>query len=255
MLPAVRCALFVGLLLSQCCLATAPLLVYSEPFYPYAYPSAEGEPTGISVELTQAFLEDSGTPVDFQFIPFQRAVLTVDTKPNIMIANIVRSGERENKFQWLTALFCSQTWLYGLASSPTPTSLTQLPALAREHRIGSVRDSSSYHRLRELGVAEHNIEVVDSFVQNWGKLRRGRVDYITGLTHVEHLTAHDEEPVVTKIALSGPMPFYLATGVLSDKTFSQRWQQQNERADIHQKLKRIREKYGMPECPTPIFGR
>jgi hypothetical protein len=73
------------------------------------------------------------------------------------------------------------------------------------------------------------------------------------LSHVDALTANDAEPLVRKIALTGPQAFYLATGWLSDGAFVQRWRDSANAAATQQQMRQIRARYGIDECP-PLAG-
>lgn len=223
--------------------------VLSEEFSPYAYVGVDGQAKGPSIEILSAFVNNGGTTLDLRFLPFQRALLQLDTTPNQLMANYVRTPERERNFAWISLLFCVQPQLYGLPSAPLPSSLRELPRLALQHKFGTIRGSASYRRLLDLGVPASKIDVVDSVEQNLGKLYRGRVTYITGLPHIEQLKTQDNDPnIVAKIALSAPMQFYLIASTQSDQEFLQYWQARaNDRA-VQEKMRALRIQYGLDHC-------
>lgn len=170
--------LSLTLLLTVLPLQAASFRVVTEEWAPFNYQD-HGRPRGFSVELLQAALQLVGEQPVIEFMPWNRAYLTAQKQPDVLIFTMARTPEREALFQWVAPIRERRMYLYRLARRDD----IRLQSLedAKAYRVGSnaLEDASTQDLLRLGFVLGQNLELVTGTdQQNLQKLVRGRIDLV-----------------------------------------------------------------------------
>ncbi|MBF7731080.1 substrate-binding periplasmic protein [Pseudomonas sp. N040] len=158
--------------------ASASFRVVTEEWAPFNY-QHDGQPAGFAVELLQAALTLLGEQPRIEFMPWNRAYLTAQKQPDVLIFSLARTTEREPQFQWVAPILGREVLLYRLARRPDiqPRTLEE----AKRYKVGSntLEDASTQDLLGQGFVLGKNLELVTGRdVQNIQKLMLGRIDLI-----------------------------------------------------------------------------
>jgi polar amino acid transport system substrate-binding protein len=150
--------------------ALAPLTVVTEDLAPYSY--AEGERiTGYATELVQEALAQAGLDYTLHLYPWARAYQMAQTQPNVLIYSMVRTPERERRFQWIAQIAPRNVYLFKLATRHD-IQVHTLEDL-RPYRIASNRGDVVEEQLQLLGLTADLAATDESSLR---KLAAGRVD-------------------------------------------------------------------------------
>jgi polar amino acid transport system substrate-binding protein len=128
------------------------LIVYSGVIPPYSYLDGT-TPKGIAVELFQEMAKLVGHSGKIQFLPWKRAVKTVEdahAQP-AMILPLNRSPERERRFSWVVPLLKDET---ALVTKKGVKPKLEDPKTARKWSVGVLLGSPLEAELK-LNVFEH----------------------------------------------------------------------------------------------------
>ncbi|WP_428526776.1 substrate-binding periplasmic protein [Roseibium sp.] len=147
--------------------------IVTEEFPPYNY-SDNGLAEGLSSEVVQAVLAETGLTAEFLFLPWARAYLTAQNSKNTVIFSIGRIPEREDLFEWLGVIAPYNTSLYKLANRTdlTVNSLSD----AKDYSIGVSVEDVIYQYLKSQNFS--NLDIVGEDILNIRKLALGRLDVI-----------------------------------------------------------------------------
>jgi len=169
-----RFFVFAALLMSLCLGARAQeLMIVTEEFPPYNY-SEQGQAKGVSTKVVQAVLDEIGVEADFVFLPWARAYLTAQNRPNTLIFSIGRIPEREALFEWVGVIAPFRTSLYRLAQRDdiTINSLDD----AKQYVIGVSVEDVIFQYLKSKAFS--NLDIVGEDIFNIRKLALGRLDLV-----------------------------------------------------------------------------
>jgi polar amino acid transport system substrate-binding protein len=150
--------------------AAAPLTVVTEELAPYSY-VAHGRMTGYSTEVVRAALERTKLAYSLQIYPWARAFQMARTQPNVLIYSIVRTPEREGKFEWIAQIAPRAVYLYKLAARHD-IKVRSLDDL-RPYRIAATRNDVVDEQLQQLKLTA---DLAANDESNLRKLEVGRVD-------------------------------------------------------------------------------
>ena len=73
-----------------------------EPLFNYR--DERGNLTGYAVELVRNILFEAGLQSEILSAPWQRLIVESELKPDVLVFNLVRTAEREEKYHWLTPI-------------------------------------------------------------------------------------------------------------------------------------------------------
>lgn len=73
-----------------------------EPLFNYR--DERGALTGYTVELVRNILLEAGLQTEILSAPWQRLIIESEIKPDVLVFNLARTPEREEKYHWLTPL-------------------------------------------------------------------------------------------------------------------------------------------------------
>jgi polar amino acid transport system substrate-binding protein len=126
-----------------------------------------GQPGGVVLEILREAGKRAGVPLDFAFLPWQRAQLEVRSRADVLIIPFTRTPDRESQYQWVAPALEFDTVLITLVD--TPASLED----ARKLVVGYVRGTSFKDAAIQAGFT--HIEEATDDVTNAKKLKRGHI--------------------------------------------------------------------------------
>jgi polar amino acid transport system substrate-binding protein len=140
---------------------------------PTMYRGADGRASGIYPALVAAAFRRAQIPIQAEATPFRRMIAVLQQPPGGAGA-VIRTAERERLADFSAPYFLERVMVY--ARRPLPDAgLDQLRGL----RVGVIRGWSygdPFDQARQL--REFQVEEVERDVQNFEKLRLGRVDAV-----------------------------------------------------------------------------
>jgi len=134
---------------------------------------------GYGRELVSKVLQDAGLDFSFEPQPFARALKTLDANPNAVLFPMLRTAEREPKYQWIGLMARRNYFLYRLESRKD-IAIQSLDD-ARRYRIGVLRGDVRTDYLRAQGFTEgtdKGLEVVNVAFSLLKMQQAGRIDLI-----------------------------------------------------------------------------
>jgi polar amino acid transport system substrate-binding protein len=136
-------------------------------------------PAGYGREVIQKLMLDAGLSYLQEPQPFARALKTLDTNPDAVLFPMLRTPERESKYQWIGLLAKRNYYLYRSASRKDIVirSLED----AKQYRIGVLRGDVRTDYLRAQGFTEgtaKGLEVVNVTFSVLKMQQAGRIDLI-----------------------------------------------------------------------------
>lgn len=134
---------------------------------------------GYGRELVSKVLQDAGLDFAFEPQPFARALKTLETNPNAVLFPMLRTAERESKYQWIGLMARRNYFLYRLESRKD--IVIQSLDDARRYRIGVLRGDVRTDYLRAQGFtegADKGLEVVNVAFSLLKMQQVGRIDLI-----------------------------------------------------------------------------
>jgi len=156
------------------CLSAArasDLLIVTEELPPYNY-QEDGVAKGMSTEVVQAVLAETGLEADILFYPWARSYLMAQTRKNTLIYSMARIPEREELFEWVGIVCPIRTSFFKLASN-TDIELNTLDD-ARKYLIGVTLKNVNHIYLDSKGFT--NLELESQDITNMRKLALGRIE-------------------------------------------------------------------------------
>jgi polar amino acid transport system substrate-binding protein len=165
-------------ILTRCMLALLPLLVSPSgraeqsikvvaAEFPPLTTNAGGQPGGVVLEVVREAGRRAGIPLEFSFLPWQRAQLEVQARKDVMIIPFTRTPAREAQYQWVAPVLEFHTVLVTLAKPPATIEE------ARKLVVGYVRATSFKDEAEQAGFPF--IEETNDDVMNARKLKLGRI--------------------------------------------------------------------------------
>jgi len=169
-----RLLLSAALILSLCLQVKATdLLIVTEELPPYNY-QENGIAKGLSTEVVEAVLAETGIETDILFYPWARSYLMAQSRKNTLIFSMARIPERENLFEWVGVVCPITTSFFKLASNPE-IEVNSLED-ARKYVIGVTLENVNYLYLQSKGFK--NLELEGQDLLNMRKLAHGRIDLV-----------------------------------------------------------------------------
>jgi len=135
--------------------------------FPPLTTEAGGQPGGVVLEVVREACRKAGIPLEFSFLPWQRAQLEALGRNDVLIIPFTRTPSREAQYQWIAPVLEFHTVL---------VTLTQPPASIEEARtrvVGYVRGTSFKDEVEHAEFPY--VEETDDDVTNARKLKRGRI--------------------------------------------------------------------------------
>lgn len=149
------------------------LLIVTEELPPYNY-EENGVAKGMSTEVVQAVLAETGLQAEILFLPWARSYLMAQTRKNTLIYSMARIPEREALFEWVGIVCPISTSFFKLASNDD----IEIGSLddARDYVIGVTLKNVNHTYLESKGFTRFELESQDLI--NMRKLAHGRIDLV-----------------------------------------------------------------------------
>jgi polar amino acid transport system substrate-binding protein len=167
--PTIPCvgmlALLVSLLLPSGVAGQTIKVVAAE--FPPLTTHAEGQPGGVVLEVVREAGRRAGVPLEFSFLPWERAQLETQNRNDVLIIPFTRTPSREAHYQWIAPVLEFHTVLVTLANPPS--SIEE----ARSLVVGYVRGTSFKDEAEQAGFP--HVEETNDDVTNAKKLKLGRI--------------------------------------------------------------------------------
>jgi len=162
-----RVLLLLASLFSPFAAAEHPVEVVTADFPPLTT-DVEGKPGGVALEILQEACNRAGIPLEFNFLPWQRAQWEVQTRNDVLIIPFTRMPSREASYQWIAPLLEFKTVLITLAAPPTSLDA------ARQLKVGYVRGTSFKDEAERAGFT--HVEETNDDETNARKLKIKHID-------------------------------------------------------------------------------
>ena len=162
----------IGVLAMLACLVCAssavepPITVLAAEFPPLTTHEG-GQPGGVVLEVVREAGKRAGIPLEFSFLPWQRAQLETQAKNDVLIIPFTRTPGREAQYQWIAPVLEFRTVLVTLAKPPSSVEE------ARSLVVGYVRGTSFKDEVEHAGFPY--FEETNEDVTNAKKLKLGRI--------------------------------------------------------------------------------
>lgn len=162
--------------------------VVTEELPPYQILNEDQSVSGITTDRVRELFSRVGLEPNIQMMPWARAFKTSLDNRNTFIYSIVRTPERENKFQWVGVLANTDTRFVRLASR-TDLRINALKD-SKDYKIGVKRnDAVTDYLKKELGT--ENLVFLPDSKTILRMLVKGRVDLLpVSQVHLEYLCQH-----------------------------------------------------------------
>ena len=174
------------------------LTVVTEHWFPFNYLDEAGEISGTSTMVVKKVLDKAGINYSLNLYPWSRAFQIATTNKNVVIYSIMRTPQREDKFQWICPLQPGiPQFIFKLTKRAdiTASDLQQ----AKGYKIGVNRGSHSYELIVSMGWEEgKDFTSVAETSHYFTLLLKGRVD----------LFVDTQQGMLEKLALAGLPPDY-----------------------------------------------
>ena len=162
----------------------------TENYPPFNYLNELGEVVGSATQLLQKVAKQIGLEVEFQLLPWARALTEAQMHENTCVYSTTRTPEREELFLWIGPLFSNSWAAYTVTSSNIQAS--QLDDIA-ELRVGSSREDAIADYLQDLG---YELMLASYDMDNLARLKTGLIDvWVTSTETVEYLQEQGEPPL------------------------------------------------------------
>ncbi len=227
--PVTLAFIFLFLYLSSTLFSYAqdkPLLFLAEELPPYHFLDSEGHASGALVEIVQAMLAEAELSGTIEIQPFARGYKTTQTQQNTFMFSMLKTPNREARFQWVGQTYKSLAVLIGLKNRQD-IKLHSLES-AKPYIVGTIRGYHSDHFLHENGFTEQeNLSLSVTSKHLWAMLFNKRIDLV--LTNYMALdrdikkSGFDANDIAPYLSLSNfPSELYIATGLTTSHNIIER---------------------------------
>lgn len=212
-------AAILGLMLAVSPLASVrgqDLDAYCEDFPPYSF-MAEGEVVGIATDLLRQICIAAEVQCRIHLYPWARAFRTVLSEKNSLVYSIVMTAERRDQFIWLGPFQTRAVMLYTLPGTDFPVARLRDPG---DYRFGAISRDASVTELKEAGVPDSAVDIVNSHDDLMRALLGRRITAVpdTELALRWYLKTHglSQQALTPALQLSDTGGYYFALNPDSD---------------------------------------
>lgn len=198
------------------------LIFVAEDLPPYHYLDAFNQPKGALVDVVNALEKYTKTRISIQIKPFARGYSQMEHKPDVFMFSLLKTPQREKKFQWVGQTYRIEAFLVGLKGRQE-LKIADLNE-AKQYVVGTIRGYYSQHFLQDAGFnPEFNLSLSVNYQQMWQMLLKDRIDYI--LTNNVALDMElesikvEQERIEQYLAVEDfPSRLYIATSKMTNKS-------------------------------------
>lgn len=180
-------------------LSAAPLIINTEDYPPFNYPSEQGQIIGSATQVLHEALRAADIDAEFRLLPWARAYTAARLREQNCVYSTTRTAERETLFRWAGPLAINEWAAFSLAGQDIKASSIQELA---DFRVGSFREDAVGNHVAAQGI---DVLRAPNERENLARLNAGLVDVIvTGKATGEFLAN------AKNVALSHLFTFYRA---------------------------------------------
>ena len=198
-----------------------PLTFLAEALPPYHYIDSQGQVTGALVEIVQAMLAQAQLAGKIEIQPFARSYQNTQNQHNTFMFSLLKTPDREKKFQWVGQTYKTSAVLVGLKDRHD-LKLTSLES-AKHYIVGTIRGYHADYFLHEHGFTEKkNLSLSVTSKHLWAMLFNKRIDLV--LTNYMALdrdikkAGFDENNIAPYLSIDHfPNELYIATSLATPK--------------------------------------
>jgi polar amino acid transport system substrate-binding protein len=155
-------------------------------------PEGNPVPIDIGTRLLRSLMAAADIDYEITIAPWARIIQYLELQPNILAYTLVRTEEREDRYNWIGQVRVIESHLYGLSerADELPTTIAQ----ARAFQVGSIRNDAYDDLLQRLEFP--NIVHINNNAPWLTLLERGRVDLVpfSEQAIAEYLSQQGEPP-------------------------------------------------------------
>ncbi len=227
------------------------LRVLAADLAPYAYMDNH-QVAGVSVDLTAEMAKRLGYQVSFEVMPFPRATNEINLHPDVLMLQVARIEERDDRFIWLADLFDEPFYLFVRADSSIDPDFFfhNKPAPGP---IGVLRSGISQKVALDYNLAP--LEPVSDEQTDARKIVNGRIQAWLGSYNTVH-TAMRQAGYAPELLRAGRIikrfHLYLVAGTASTMQEPKRWAEVLQTMKQDGSYQRILERYHY--CQRPSDG-
>ncbi|TBU87242.1 substrate-binding periplasmic protein [Phytopseudomonas dryadis] len=202
----------------------AELRIFTESARPTAF-EEDGELRGFGVDVVRALIARTSRPATIQVLPWTRAYSIAQREPDVGLFAMVRTVDREKRFQWVGPILQGKGRFYSLKARQL--RIDDLDAVAASGPLAVPKQWYSYEVLSRMGLDNlYGVPTPDIMVSMF---RHGRVKLIA----LEDILLEDmlAPAGLTPADVQPHMPFmetayYIAFSLDTDPAIIAEWQQQ-----------------------------
>ncbi|MHC3823237.1 substrate-binding periplasmic protein [Pseudomonas sp. G3-19] len=203
---------------------------------------------GYGVDVVRALAEQTGDRIDLQQVPLLRALRTASETPNTGVFTVLRTDERDDRYQWVGPLIEVETALYAHANNQPPVKTLQQADQAG--RISVPRKWLIYSYLQQQNLK--NLDGVETPEQMMRLFSLGRTDFVVSDTLSTAALARTQGMEPGRLQYQIPLmkqDTYIAFSLQTDPGQVKRWQQALETLRADGRLEQIRQRWLMNALP------
>ncbi|EZP32416.1 substrate-binding periplasmic protein [Pseudomonas sp. RIT288] len=203
---------------------------------------------GYGVDVVRALAEQTGDRIDLQQVPLLRALRTASETASTGVFTVLRTDERDERYQWVGPLIEVETALYARANNQPPVKTLQQADQAG--RISVPRKWLIYSYLQRQNL--NNLDGVEPPEQMMRLFSLGRTDFVVSDTLSTAALARTQgmEPGRLQYQMSlMKQDTYIAFSLQTDPAQVKRWQQALDTLRAEGRLEQIRQRWLMDALP------
>jgi len=201
------------------------LTLMSEDYPPYNYPDSNGKAVGISVDIVNEIIKNTGDTSKITILPWARSYHNIQTKKNQVLFVMTRTKARENLFKWVGPV-ASNTWVL-FAKNNFKDKISSLDELNnKKYIIGTYKDDACELFLKDKHFK--NLSSVPDDELNVKKLLKGRIDLwiageYQGILKAKRINKSDN---IKKVFTVKKTELYIAFSKDIDDKIINKWQKE-----------------------------
>ncbi|MBF0266609.1 MAG: ABC transporter substrate-binding protein [Gammaproteobacteria bacterium] len=222
----------------------ASLKLITEIFAPFQY--QEGKKNkGIAIEIVKAIQKEIQDNSKIKVYPWSRGVRIVSKKKNAALFSMLRTPEREDKYQWIGPLTSMKMVFFKRTGSDI--QIKNMEDAKKVNKVGVTRNVGNHQMMISKGFKNLDVLQEGADEQNIKKLVKGRIDLwpslkMAGLYQARKMGLTGQiEAVEDVVAFSGDM--YIAVNKDTDQQLIQKWQDAFDRLKKQGVIDKIIETY------------
>jgi polar amino acid transport system substrate-binding protein len=152
------------------------LTIYTEEFPPFNF-TEEGKITGVSTEVLQHVMADTGIRYRLKSLPWDQSYNLAQKEPNAMIYSISRNSSREPLFKWI-GILTPTTYSVMALKSRSDINISRLDDL-RKYKIGTTTDDIVEFWLIGKGFSKNELSRLsgdNAILKHFRNLLNNRID-------------------------------------------------------------------------------